>query len=157
MLTLHHPIDIRNEDKELNYFELSVCKEQGVLFEECEYAENGTEQFDAKDYIEKFMLSDIAHDMDGTVSTYHAGATQVEYAFLNECENKGILLKPFRTKHIYSEILYWMGYIYRYWAWKYGETSADIYKQANFDKMVVSYDGLHCLAPEHAIKKLKNS
>ena len=56
---------------------------------------------------------------------------------------------------IYSkDILYWMGYLYRYWHYYTKEDSARIYKQAPVGTMKKDYLMFHTMAPELAIENL---
>lgn len=57
---------------------------------------------------------------------------------------------------IYSaDILYWIGYIYRYWHYYSGEDSAKIYKQAPVETMKRNYMIFHTMDPVLAIEDLK--
>ena len=56
---------------------------------------------------------------------------------------------------IYSkDILYWMGYLYRYWHYYTKEDSARIYKQEPVGTMKKDYLMFHTMAPELAIEDL---
>ena len=50
-----------------------------------------------------------------------------------------------------------MGYIYRYWHFYTGESSKEIYKQANAELMNALYLAYHTMSPEMAIDRLKES
>ena len=57
---------------------------------------------------------------------------------------------------IYSiDILYWIGYIYRYWHYYSGEDSAKIYKQAPVETMKRNYMIFHTMDPVLTIEDLK--
>ena len=57
---------------------------------------------------------------------------------------------------VYSEeLIYWIGYIYRYWHYVTGESSKEIYKQAPVETMKRNYLMFHTMAPELAIEDLK--
>lgn len=62
-----------------------------------------------------------------------------------------------------SEIMYWIGYIYRYWHFYKNESSSEIYRQAGFKTMKRNYMIFHTMDPELAIddlieiRKQKNS
>ena len=55
---------------------------------------------------------------------------------------------------ISGEIMYWMGYVYRYWHYYKRESSAKIYRLANFKTMQRNYLVLHTMDPELAIDDL---
>ena len=61
-----------------------------------------------------------------------------------------------KNGEIYSkDILYWIGYIYRYWHYYTGEASNKIYRQASEKTMKRNYMMFHTMAPEIAIEDLK--
>ncbi|OGO84088.1 MAG: hypothetical protein A2Y24_08225 [Clostridiales bacterium GWE2_32_10] len=135
-------------DKELNMFEIAVCDNQGLLFAECQ----SDFESDAKDFIVKFMHSDIARSMDNNISPYHnTGTKQIGEALL-ESDNVKIFEGAIKNK----DMLYWMGYIYRYWNKWLGESSECIYSQADYDYMVIVYNYFHTLSPEQAILRIKS-
>lgn len=55
----------------------------------------------------------------------------------------------------HNEVLYWAGYVYRYWHFLTGESSKDIYKQAPAETMNTNYLMFHCMDTELAIEDLK--
>ena len=54
-----------------------------------------------------------------------------------------------------KDVLFWMGYIYRYWHFYTEEESNKIYKQAPFETMNVNYLMFHAMDVEMAIDDLK--
>ena len=65
--------------------------------------------------------------------------------------------KLIKEGEIYSgEILYWMGYLHRYWHYYTNEDSTKIYKQAPAKRMKRNYLMFHTMAPELAIENLNN-
>ena len=60
------------------------------------------------------------------------------------------------TGEIYQrEIMYWIGYIYRYWHYYTGESSAKIIRQAPAATMKRNYMMFHTMDPVLAIEDLK--
>lgn len=53
------------------------------------------------------------------------------------------------------EVMYWAGYVYRYWHYYTGEYSRDIYQIANAGTMSECWLGFHTLDVEMAIDDLK--
>lgn len=53
------------------------------------------------------------------------------------------------------EVMYWAGYVYRYWHYYTGECSRDIYQIANARTMSECWLGFHTLDVEMAIDDLK--
>lgn len=139
--------DERGVDTELNEFKIAVCDNQGLLFQDCQW----DFEADANDFIEKFMNSDVAASMDNTVSPFHNTGTKQ----LGESLLKEVVLKPIECEYKNSDILYWIGYIYRYWVWWLGDTSKEVYKKADYATMDRLYSYLHMLSPELAILKLR--
>ena len=54
-----------------------------------------------------------------------------------------------------KDVLYWIGYIYRYWHYYSGEDSKKIYKQAPVEVMKRNYMMFHTMDPVLAIEDLK--
>ena len=55
------------------------------------------------------------------------------------------------------EALYWAGYVYRQWHFYTGDSSKQIYKQANAEIMNTMYLGYHTMDVRMAIDRLKES
>ena len=141
--------DKRGKEKELNQFELAVCDNQGLLFQDCQW----DFEVDALDFVSEFMNSNVAKSMDNTLSPFHnTGTQQIGNSLLKECR-----IKSFIGEYVNSDILYWMGYIYRYWVWWLGESSKDIYSKADYETMSMLYSYYHTLSPELAILKLNKA
>lgn len=131
----------------MNELEIKLCDIQGRLFELS--VEN---DYDSETFIKTFMKSDTARALD---STYNRMQWAGEEYLLEEVISDDI--DRFRdTIEIYSkDMMYWIGYIYRYWHYYTGETSAKIYKQAPVKTMKRNYMIFHTMAPEIAIEDLK--
>ena len=56
-----------------------------------------------------------------------------------------------------SETLYWAGYLYRYWHFYTGESSKEIYRQADAETINTMYYGYHTLDIKMAIDLLKEN
>ena len=56
-----------------------------------------------------------------------------------------------------DELIYWIGYIYRYWHYVTGEPSKEIYKQAPVKVMKQNYARLYMMTPEEVIEILKGN
>ena len=54
-----------------------------------------------------------------------------------------------------QDVLYWIGYLYRYWHYHTGESSAKIFKQAPVATMKRNYMMFHTMDPVLAIENLK--
>ena len=131
----------------MNELQLKLCDIQGRLFELS--ADNS---YESSTFIKVFMTSDVAKALD---STYNRMQWAVEEYLLEELTAiKGNNL--IKKGEIYSkDILYWIGYLYRYWHFYKNESSVKIYKQAPAKIMKRNYLIFHTMAPELAIDDLK--
>jgi hypothetical protein len=129
-------------NKELTGFELAVCENQAVLFEECQL----TYKCDAFDFVEKFMCGDVAAEMDNKISSFHnTGTKQLGDYFLSQ-----ETVQPL-SKRKSTEALFWLGYVYRYWAWL-GTPSKEIIEIAPVERAYMLYEGFHTLDVKEAIR-----
>ncbi len=101
---------------------LVLCEMQAQLF-----VMSKENNFDSKTFIKTFMNSTIAKALDSRFDhTQWAGEAYNFSRFKEEYAN------ALKQGEVYdTETLYWTGYIYRYWHFYTGETSREIYKQAN--------------------------
>ena len=127
--------------------ELKLCDIQGRLFELS--AEAG---YDSACFARVFMYSRTAKELDEKYNRMQWAGE--EYLLEEITANAGKKLK--KSDEIFSKnVLYWIGYIYRYWHYYTNESSAEIYKQANVNTMKRNYMMFHTMAPELAIEDLK--
>lgn len=128
---------------------LSLCNMQGKLF-----ALSGRKGYDSARFMETFMRSEIAADLDKEFSHMQwAGEAYIMSRFKEECGEK----IPSVEEIFDEETLYWAGYLYRYWQIHLGESSKQIYKQAPASTMRVVYWSYHTLSPELAVSRLKET
>ena len=131
----------------MNELQLKMCDIQGRLFELSADKEYGSANF-----VKVFMNSEVAKALD---STYNRMQWAGEEYLLEEIAAV-THDKLEKLGEIYSkDILYWIGYLYRYWHYYTGETSAKIYKQAPVETMVRNYMIFHTMDPALAIEDLK--
>lgn len=127
--------------------ELKLCDIQGRLFELS--ADAG---YDSACFARVFMYSRTAKELDEKYNRMQWAGE--EYLLEEITANAGKKLK--KSDEIFSKnVLYWIGYIYRYWHYYTNESSAEIYKQANVNTMKRNYMMFHTMAPELAIEDLK--
>ncbi|MCL2153737.1 MAG: hypothetical protein FWH57_12435 [Oscillospiraceae bacterium] len=139
MADLDFDMKINWEREGFSLDELDVIEKQAELFENCQSALN----VDAFDFIEKFMQSHIAED---TASFSTAQNEQIGKALL-----RAVGIKPLQEQK-YSEALYWIGYLYRYWTLM-GTPSKDVIKVAPVEKAYILYNGYHTLGVQEAIMR----
>ena len=129
----------------MNELQLKMCDIQGRLFEL-----SGTKGYDSASFIKAFMTSDVAKGLD---SKFNRLQWAGEEYLLAEISDTAELTKGGTVYD--KEVLYWTGYLYRFWHFNTGEDSKEIYKQAPAETMSRNWLIFHTLAPEVAIEDLK--
>lgn len=130
----------------MDSLQLKLCDIQGRLFEL-----SARQGYDSEKFVPFFMRSEVAKYLD---SRYNRMQWAGEEYLLEELvsESNGALIQ---TNHAYSpEVMYWIGYVYRYWHYYKKEPSAKIYRQANVKTMKRNYMMFHTMDPELAIDDL---
>ena len=122
--------------------ELDIIEKQAELFECCQ----DTLNVDAFDFIEKFMRSSIAED---TAKFSNAKNDEIGKTLIDS-----VGVKPLEDIR-YTEALYWIGYLYRYWTLM-GTPSMDVITVAPVEKAYVLYNGYHTLGLQEAIMRFIN-
>lgn len=130
----------------MDNLQLKLCDIQGRLFEL-----SALQGYDSERFVPFFMGSEVAKSLD---SKYNRMQWAGEEYLLEELieESSGRLIQ---TEPVFSpEIMYWIGYIYRYWHYYKNESSVRIYRQANVKTMKRNYMMFHTMDPELAIDDL---
>ncbi len=131
----------------MNELQLKLCDIQGRLFELS--AEN---KYSSAVFVKAFMTSKTAKELDSKYNRMQWAGE--EYLFEEVITAAGNALTS--GGEIFSkDVLYWIGYIYRYWHYYSGEDSAKIYKQAPVETMKRNYMMFHTMDPSLAIEDLK--
>ena len=129
----------------MNELQLKMCDIQGRLFEL-----SGAVGYDSVTFIKAFMTGEVAKGLD---SKFNRMQWAGEEYLLAEIADNAELTKG---GNVYDkEVLYWAGYLYRFWHFATGEDSKDIYRQAPAETMSRNWLIFHTLAPEVAIEDLK--
>ena len=133
--------------KDLSRDELTVSNTQGIICEECQ--ELGV---DAVDYITKFMLSNVAEDLDKMKSgVYSAGSAHLKRYILQQIEP----VAPYsEDKHIREDALHWVGYIFRYWSYLLNMSSKDIVQLVPVETALRCYPAYHSMGNSEAISRI---
>ena len=131
----------------LDLIESKLCDVQGSLFESFANTE-----YDPECLIRVFMNSELSKNLD---SDYNRMQWAGEEYLLEEILEKTGDVFAEDGQIFPKDILYWIGYLYRYWHYYTGETSAKIYKQAPVETMVRNYMIFHTMDPALAIEDLK--
>ncbi len=127
----------------------SLSEMQAALFEM-----SGAEGYNSETFIRVFMNSKIAEGLDSDFDfTQWAGKEYIMERMKEEYpegfSGQGIVFD--------SETLHWAGYLYRYWHFYTGESSRQIYRQADAQTVNTMYYGYHTLDIEMAIDRLKEA
>ena len=131
----------------MNELQLKLCDIQGRLFEL-----SAEKKYNSSAFVKAFMTSDTAKALDSEYNRMQWAGE--EYLLEEITSSAGDLLTA--DGEIYdTDILYWIGYIYRYWHYYSGEDSVKIYKQAPVETMKRNYMIFHTMDPVLAIEDLK--
>ncbi len=130
----------------MNELQYKLCDIQGRLFEL-----SGEKGVPSAAFIRAFMTSAAARDLD---SRYNRAQWMGEEYLLDEILT-GTAELPETGDVFGRDVLYWIGYIYRFWHYYTGESSSKILSQAPADRMKRNYTMFHTMDPVLAIEKLK--
>ena len=130
----------------MDELQLKLCDIQGRLFEL-----SGKIEIPSAAFIRAFMTSKVAKELD---SRYNRAQWMGEEYLLEEIRTDTKEL-PESGEVFQKDVLYWIGYIYRYWHYYTGEDSSKIIHQAPVDTMKRNFMMFHTMDPVLAIEKLK--
>lgn len=126
----------------MDSIQLKLCDIQGRMFERSTaYASEG--------FIRDFMNSEVAEHLD---SPYNKLQWMGEEYLIDELKDEKTLGTD--GEKYSPEVLYWIGYLYRYWACTRDEQSKRIYRQAPAKTMKRNYMAFHTFDPDVAIDDL---
>ena len=126
----------------MDSIQLKLCDIQGRMFERSTaYASEG--------FIRDFMNSEVAEHLD---SPYNKLQWMGEEYLIDELKDEKTLVTE--GEKYSPEVLYWIGYLYRYWACTRDERSKRIYRQAPAKTMKRNYMAFHTFDPDVAIDDL---
>ena len=129
--------------------ELQLCDIQGRLFKLSAQRGIGSAEF-----IKVFMKSATAKALDSTYNRMQwAGEEYLLEEVIDEAGDR--FEKP---GEVYAEeLIYWIGYIYRYWHYVAGESSKEIIKLAPVKVMRQNYERLYMITTEEVIEILNEN
>lgn len=131
----------------MNELQLKLCDIQGRLFEL-----SADHNYGSATFIKKFMNSPVAKALDSTYNRMQWAGEEYLLEEIIATTNNEI---PHTGEVFSKDILYWIGYIYRYWHYYTDEDSSKIYKQAPVDVMKRNYLMFHTMSPSLAVEDLK--
>lgn len=128
---------------------LKLCRYQGELFE----MSLVKTQCSSPVFLRRFMYSKTAERMDRESFLFEAltipdAIEEIEYEYGKTDYGK--------IKYSQEE-MYWMGYIYRYWAYTCEMSSKAVYRLIKPEELKKLYFPYHSLDPEQAIERIKES
>ena len=127
----------------------SLSQMQGALFEM-----SGREGYDSETFIRVFMHSGIAEGLDSDFDYSQWAGKEYLMERMQKEDPEGF---SEQGTVFDSETLYWAGYLYRYWHFSTGESSKEIYRQADAETINTMYYGYHTLDIKMAIDLLKEN
>ena len=131
----------------MDELQLKLCDIQGRLFEL-----SADKKLPSAEFIKAFMSSDTAKELDSRYNRMQWMGE--EYLLEKVISCAGDLLSG--SGEVYKkEVMYWIGYIYRYWHYYTNESSARILRQAPTAIMKRNYMMFHTMDPLIAIENLK--
>ena len=132
--------------KELDKDGRVLCELQGKIFERSakEYTTSSAV------FVRRYMNSDYAARMDR--EGFADRPTDVQDAFDSLDEQYGA--SQYGSLVYAQDELFWIGYIYRCWAYSYELSSKAVYKMSNVREMHSVYYAYHTLDPLQAIQRL---
>ena len=121
---------------------LKLCDVQGRLFVlSTAYA--------SESFIRNFMFSEVALHLDSPYSKLQCVGEEYLLEELEDERNLSTVGEKYDP-----EVLYWIGYLYRYWACYRNESSKTIFRVAPAKTMKRNYLSFHTLNPDAAIDNL---
>lgn len=133
---------------ELSILANQLCQVQGRLFEMA-----AERDLDSEEFIRKFMNSKEAAGLDDSYDRLQwLGEAYIMGQFLDE--NGGVKKAGINYGR---EIMFWIGYTYRYWHYYTGENSKEIYEIADAEIMSMCWKGYHTLDVKMAVDRFKES
>ncbi len=131
----------------MDELQLKLCDIQGRLFEL-----SAEKKYSSAAFAKAFMTSDTAKALDSEYNRMQWAGEEYLLEEIVSAAGDSLITDG----EIYdTDILYWIGYIYRYWHYYSGEDSAKIYKQAPVETMKRNYMIFHTMDPVLAIEDLK--
>lgn len=132
--------------KEIDSQGLEECRFQAAVFQEslercaCSSAV----------FIRRFMYSSVARRLDAGGFLFESSSTEAVFDYLDEEYGE----TAYGSVKLDADILYWVGYMYRYWAYTLAMSSVQIYKLCGAREMAGLYYSYHSLDPAQAIERI---
>jgi hypothetical protein len=123
-----------------------LCELQGAIFErsvtECKTS--------SAVFARRYMHSEYAARMDQPGFLDRPGNAEDAFEALDEQYGAS----SYGSEKFSKDEMYWIGYLYRYWAYVYEISSKAVYRESNVTRMHSVYYAYHTLDPLNAIQRL---
>lgn len=132
--------------KRVNEEGRALCRLQGEIFEVSpEVSPSGSAVF-----VRRYMYSAVAARMDRCTGNTETGTAA---ALVEEVEREygG---RPYGKERFAAEELYWMGYLYRFWALERGMRSKELVKIIGANELRGLYFPYHTMDAEQAVERI---
>lgn len=126
-----------------------LCQAQGEIFE----ASVSKLKMSSEMFVRRFMNSKLAKDFDS--SSFLDGGYSIQNVFESFEEQYGHSASG--SKKYDRNLMYWVGYVYRYLCYSYQLSSKQAYKILSLTYIASSYDAYHSLDVSLAIDRLLES
>lgn len=124
-----------------------VVENQGKLFD---FVAQSFEDKDTEDFITAYMLSQTRKSIDESQAFVNTMSALELWEYF--CRNEKYVLKA--GKAMKGFMPDWIGEFYAYYQWYFDLSSAEIIKKIPLDFLKKSYNGLHDLDLELAVRKV---
>lgn len=126
--------------------DLLLCRMQGRLFESSAHMARCASAV----FVRRFMNSQLAERMDSGAFLFESSTKE---RLLEELDQE-FGVSDYGKANFASDELYWMGYLYRYWACAFEMRSARIFKCIGAKELRELFGPYHTLDPEQAIRRI---
>ena len=126
---------------------LLLCKIQADLFANYHSFCNCSSYF----FVRRFMFSDLAKRFDDTTILLDSSSNET---FINEIDNQFGKTTFGSVKTIDKEKMYWLGYVYRYWAFIHEIPSNMLFQIVQPRLILDRYDLYHSMDIEYVIERI---
>lgn len=127
-------------------FNIGICEMSADLF-----VQSVRKGYDSKDFIEKLMNSETASYLyDKKDTQMWLGSNYIIQTLEQEVRIE-------KGRQYPEDLMSWIGYLFACWnLTDEDDTPADMIRQAPVDVLVLTYQGLHVMSFEDAIRELKS-
>lgn len=132
--------------KQMDYNGITLCKIQASLFENYSSFSSCSPYV----FIRRFMNSELAKRFDNTTILLESSSNKT---FIDEI-NEQYGSTSFGKDNIDKEIMYWVGYVYRYWSYIYDVPSYILFRHVQPKMLIDRYYIFHSMDVKYAIDRI---